>query len=563
MTETEAGSSDARKLEIADGMYTPFPSFAEWSAATSIDLAVWHRHVELLEERRSILGDIEIEAACKTLIRAAAFDTGAIEGLYRTDFGFTFTVVAHQALAWEKSVEDRSDIALPMFKAQLEAYEYLLDAATSNTTVNEVWIRSLHETLCRAYPFYDVHLPDGSIVPTPLPLGEYKRLPNHVLQPDDTIHAYSPVLDTAPEMERLVNELSSPAFEMAHPCVQAAFAHFALVTVHPFQDGNGRVARALASTYLFRSLSLPLIVLVGHKEEYLASLRQADEGKYQPFGSFVMQRALDGISLVLDSIPSHTSMSVESITDELRRLLTVRDGLSHEELDDRARQLLQEFTSTAILASSEMNLPGGIHIQVSVTQSGHAAPNQRGFRQPTKGGTSMVWLLLSSQSPTQIQISQIIHSYIAVNPHTSPMTFRLLVAETGEYSDFRLDEVHPTLTPTGRWRLNNFVTRVLGTALAEFLDQVKTSLHSLGYDSEFRILEAQYGADTDSESNFADVTEVVQKLIKEGRLDFIVTNANLGGDPSPNQLKRLEVDYQFGDSRQSVVVGEFERISLP
>jgi Fic family protein len=35
--------------------------------------------------------------------------------------------------------------------------------------------------------------------------------------------------------------------------IKAALAHFWFVTIHPFDDGNGRIARAIADTMLARS----------------------------------------------------------------------------------------------------------------------------------------------------------------------------------------------------------------------------------------------------------------------------------------------------------------------
>jgi hypothetical protein len=55
---------------------------------------------------------------------------------------------------------------------------------------------------------YTVQTPQGPRS-APLRHGAYKEFPNHVLLGDDTVHAYAPVIDTAPEMERLVGELGS------------------------------------------------------------------------------------------------------------------------------------------------------------------------------------------------------------------------------------------------------------------------------------------------------------------------------------------------------------------
>jgi len=41
------------------------------------------------------------------------------------------------------------------------------------------------------------------------------------------------------------------------PLVKAALAHFCFVTLHPFEDGNGRIARAVADMLLFRAQRSP------------------------------------------------------------------------------------------------------------------------------------------------------------------------------------------------------------------------------------------------------------------------------------------------------------------
>lgn len=318
-----------------------FPPFAEWTGkVTSLDLSTWKHHVDLLSERRSSVATEELEAAVRVIIRAAAFDTGALEGLYATNRGFTFTVIAHQALEWEGQLKARSEIALPLFEAQLATYELLLDAASNETPISEAWIRRLHESLCSAYPYYEVRKPDGVEVRA-LPLGAYKQEPNHVLQADGGVHAYAPVIDTPAEMGRLVEELETPRFLSAHPVVQAAYSHYALVAIHPFTDGNGRVARALASAFLFKALSLPLVILVDHRDQYIDCLEAADRGEYQPLTLFVYERGLDAVELILDALEAPDSPRLEDSVEELRRLLTVKGTLSHTDIDKIAYNLLQ------------------------------------------------------------------------------------------------------------------------------------------------------------------------------------------------------------------------------
>ena len=88
-------------------------------------------------------------------------------------------------------------------------------------------------------------------------------------------------------MHELVEQLNAPTSGV-HPMVLAALSHLNLVMVHPFSDGNGRMARALQTLVLARSGVLsPQFCSI---EEYLGANRQAyydvlatvGAGRWQP-----------------------------------------------------------------------------------------------------------------------------------------------------------------------------------------------------------------------------------------------------------------------------------------
>jgi Fic family protein len=93
----------------------------------------------------------------------------------------------------------------------------------------------------------------------------------------------------APEAERLESEMarflewfnSSPAID---PVLRAGIAHFWFVTIHPFEDGNGRIARAIGDMALSRAdgtsdrfYSLSSQIEAERKEYYL-QLEAAQRG---------------------------------------------------------------------------------------------------------------------------------------------------------------------------------------------------------------------------------------------------------------------------------------------
>jgi hypothetical protein len=60
-----------------------------------------------------------------------------------------------------------------------------------------------------------------------------------------------------------------------------------------------------------------------------------------------------------------------------------------------------------------------------------------------------------------------------------------------------------------------------------------------------------------------DVTQRLQKMIKDNTLDIKVTNISMGGDPNKGADKTLKVDYTFRGKRLQVVVKEGDRLRLP
>jgi Fic family protein len=71
-----------------------------------------------------------------------------------------------------------------------------------------------------------------------------------------------PVHFEAPPAERVPREMARfiewcNAEDGVDPVLRAAIAHFWFVTIHPFEDGNGRLARALADLFLARADGCP------------------------------------------------------------------------------------------------------------------------------------------------------------------------------------------------------------------------------------------------------------------------------------------------------------------
>jgi len=79
-----------------------------------------------------------------------------------------------------------------------------------------------------------------------------------------------------------------------HAIAKAVLAHLMLVTIHPFPDGNGRVARFLMNAVLLGG-GLPWVTIEeGDRREYFDVLKTAQLNENAgPFAEFILVRALE------------------------------------------------------------------------------------------------------------------------------------------------------------------------------------------------------------------------------------------------------------------------------
>lgn len=90
-----------------------------------------------------------------------------------------------------------------------------------------------------------------------------------------------------------------------HPVSFSAQAHFKLVDIHPFVDGNGRTARLLMNLILMR-YGYPIAIIeceMEKRKQYYAAIRQGHGGKLQPFEILLAEYVDKTADKYLGSIP--------------------------------------------------------------------------------------------------------------------------------------------------------------------------------------------------------------------------------------------------------------------
>jgi Fic family protein len=451
----------ADEARVLDAAYRGFPAFREWAGAT-LPVGLWDATLTLLSERKASAPAGAFEELAEQAMRAAALDTGAIEGLYPVDRGFTISVIS-MASAWVAEIkQQKGPNTAALVEAQRQAYDLALDVATGERPLGEMWIRTFHEVVCAAQATYPATTGHG-IQPHGLPKGAYKKHPNHVLKADGSTHSFAPVADTPSEMHRLVQELSSDGFLAAHPVIQAAYAHYGLTAIHPFADGNGRVARVLASVYLLRSVSLPFVLYADQKGTYIDALAAADEGNHNAFVSFVLSQMVDLQRDLAERLALAATPSLEESLSRVRRALMSHGGLTVAEVDLTGQRLFEEMRSSLQLRMDRMALPPGIEHQTLVASTaGDVVPGFRAL--PNRPATGFI---LQATSPASVKVEELLYIHIADQlDEASPYRVRRLGHPDG--LDVRVGEVHPVVSEAFRRRLSNWVERIVRQALADF-----------------------------------------------------------------------------------------------
>ena len=136
-------------------------------------------------------------------------------------------------------------------------------------------------------------------------------------------------------------------------CVRAVAAHFYLISIHPFGDGNGRTSRAVESLLLYRSgiNSLGFYSLANyyyqHRPEYLENLTRTrfvhgkEDSEFVDLTEFV-KFALDGLRNELRDVHTETLGFLRGLafTDYARETLQ-RDGNLRSRVGERRFELLR------------------------------------------------------------------------------------------------------------------------------------------------------------------------------------------------------------------------------
>ena len=203
----------------------------------------------------------------------------ALQKFYDVDLTYTSNAIEGNTLTLRETaelIEHGITVGGKPLRDHLEAVDHynavlwMRELAAKTTPVDETTVRELHRRIVfRSQPEIG---------------GVYSTLPRRI--------AGSPVvLPNAVKIPGLMKEYGE-GLTMAAPEPATSFnAHFRLVAIHPFADGNGRTARLLMNLFLLRGGYPPVAVRPEDRKTYLDTLEHASMREdIRPFQTFMHER---------------------------------------------------------------------------------------------------------------------------------------------------------------------------------------------------------------------------------------------------------------------------------
>ncbi len=241
-----------------------------------------------------------VRAAMQRLRIEWTFHSNKLEGNSLT-YGETRALLMRNAAAGGKSFRDHLDI-----KGHREAVRFLEEVVQRGDALTLGLVREMHKVLLVEPYKIPAETPEGLPTTKTVVPGEFKTLPNNVLTETGEKHYYARPEEVQALMQDLIDQVRDgwPEVEegAVHPVLFASDVHHRFAEIHPFDDGNGRMARLLMNLVLMRAGYPPAVLRQENRPAYYGALAAADGGDLEPFVRFVADELAATMELYLRAL---------------------------------------------------------------------------------------------------------------------------------------------------------------------------------------------------------------------------------------------------------------------
>lgn len=223
-----------------------------------------------------------------------------------------------------------------------EAVKWIMDVVAKKEPLTENLIRQLHTILLKESYQVDAITPNGKPTTRWIKVGQYKSVPNHVKTVTGEIFRFASVEETPSKMYDLINWFRVEVEKReVNPLVLAAEFHYRFIRIHPFDDGNGRIARLLMNFTLLMKGLPPVIVKTEDKNNYFAALRQADAGVLNGFVEYIGHNLIHSLELMVKAAKGERIEEEDDIDKEIALFKKELEG-KYELLDNNPKSKVIE-----------------------------------------------------------------------------------------------------------------------------------------------------------------------------------------------------------------------------
>lgn len=231
-------------------------------------------------------------------------------------YGETKALILFGITAQGKPLKDHFEIT-----GHNEAINWILEIVKDERPLTETFIRELHTLLLKESSYKEALTAEGKATRRKIEVGKYKTQPNHVITVTGETFYFATPEETPARMQELVewfrNEKEKPD---VNPIILASLFHYRFIRIHPFDDGNGRVARILMNFILMQFGYPPVIIKTEDKENYYAVLRLADADELEPFIEYIAQNLTRSLEIMIKGARGESVEEPDDLDKELALL---------------------------------------------------------------------------------------------------------------------------------------------------------------------------------------------------------------------------------------------------
>lgn len=339
--------------------WTPIEDLpTNWESMRDLGIAalvrVWHEQVGELKDKDIYSGFVA------RLRREWAIETGVLERLYDLSDSATKTLIEHgldQSLLASSDTDKPVGEVIALIRDQESAIASMYEYVAKGRSLTKTYMLQLHGVLTAHQATCEARNQKGELVQVALQRAMWKREPNNIEYSDGGRFEFCPPALVESQILNLLDWFSAHELNGVPTEIQAAWLHHRFTLIHPFQDGNGRVARCLASLVMLKADWFPLLVTRSDKPKYIGALRSADRGDLLPLVQLfnelqkrTIRRALglshdvlaasQGLKAALSVASDRLTLRAAKVRDDQKKVFVLARTLhlsAHRKLDDVAR----------------------------------------------------------------------------------------------------------------------------------------------------------------------------------------------------------------------------------